>query len=113
MNNHFMSGSEEFNIGVIDSGTTFTYVPQKFYTMLLIHFDWFCLQDKVNHCKGKRIQQASDSICFEYNEETFMEGPLKYFMSFPVLNFHANSVNNTKVSLKWFPSEYLFRHKKD
>jgi hypothetical protein len=108
-----MSGSEEFNIGVIDSGTTFTYVPQKFYTMLLIHFDWFCLQDKVNHCKGKRIQQASDSICFEYNEETFMEGPLKYFMSFPVLNFHANSVNNTKVSLKWFPSEYLFRHKKD
>jgi hypothetical protein len=34
-------------------------------------------------------------------------------MSFPVLNFHANSVNGTRVSLKWFPSEYLYRHKED
>ncbi len=27
MNNHYMAGSEEFNVGVVDSGTTFTYVP--------------------------------------------------------------------------------------
>jgi hypothetical protein len=42
MNNHYMGGSEEFNIGVIDSGTTFTYVPLKLFQMLIVHFDWFC-----------------------------------------------------------------------
>lgn len=31
MNNHLMAGSEEFNIGVVDSGTTFTYVPNKLF----------------------------------------------------------------------------------
>jgi hypothetical protein len=42
MNGHFMGGSEEFAIGVIDSGTTFTYVPYKLFNMLVIHFDWYC-----------------------------------------------------------------------
>jgi hypothetical protein len=31
MNNHLMAESEEFYIGVVDSGTTFTYVPNKLF----------------------------------------------------------------------------------
>ena len=27
MNDHFMEGTEDFNVGFIDSGTTFTYFP--------------------------------------------------------------------------------------
>ena len=113
MNNHLMAGSEEFNVGVIDSGTTFTYVPQKFFNMLNVHFDWFCSLDKANHCKGKKIQSSSDSICFEYDERAFPNGPRNYFMSYPVLNFHTNSINSNKISFKWYPSEYLFRHKEN
>jgi hypothetical protein len=45
MNNHLMAESQEFQIGVIDSGTTFTYVPHKLFNMLLVHFDWFCSLD--------------------------------------------------------------------
>lgn len=54
-NNHFIQGSEEFQIGVLDSGTTFTYIPHKLFNMLIVHFDWFCALDHANHCKGKRI----------------------------------------------------------
>ena len=34
-------------------------------------------------------------------------------MSFPVLNFIVNDINGRKVELKWFPSEYLYRDRKD
>lgn len=113
INNHMMSGSEEFSIGVVDSGTTFTYVPQKLFTMLLIHFDWFCSLDTEHHCKGKRMRSEDDpsTICFEYDESLYPTGPKPFFLSYPVLNFHANAVNNTRIAFKWYPSEYLFRHK--
>lgn len=111
-NNHLMSGSEAFNVGVVDSGTTFTYVPEKLFTMILIHFDWFCSLDTEHHCKGKRIRSEGDpnAICFEYNETLYPTGPKPYFLSYPVLNFHADAINNTRIAFKWYPSEYLFRH---
>lgn len=52
MNNHLMAGSEEFSIGTIDSGTTYTYIPYKLFNLLVTHFDWFCSLDRANHCKG-------------------------------------------------------------
>lgn len=109
-----MAGSDEFNIGVVDSGTTFTYVPTKLFQMLIVHFDWFCSLDSINHCKGKRIRSDdSNSICFHYDEAAFPEGPKKYFMSYPVLNFNITLTTGTPSQLKWYPSEYLFRHKSD
>lgn len=42
MNDHLISGSAAYNVGFIDSGTTFTYFPSNLYKMLKIHFDWFC-----------------------------------------------------------------------
>jgi len=71
MNNHLMAGSDEFNVGVVDSGTTFTYVPNKLFQMLIVHFDWFCSLDQANHCKGKRIRGDGgdqSTICFTYDE---------------------------------------------
>ena len=40
-------------------------------------------------------------------------GPRDYFLSYPVLNFNADDVNGQPVSLKWFPSEYLYREAED
>jgi len=94
MNNHLMAGSDEFNVGVVDSGTTFTYVPNKLFQMLIVHFDWFCSLDQVNHCKGKRIRGDGgdqSTICFTYDESQFKEGPKRYFMSYPVLNFNVTT----------------------
>ena len=42
MDNHLMSGSQEFGIGFVDSGTTFTYMPPQLFNSILIHFDQFC-----------------------------------------------------------------------
>ena len=97
-------------MGVLDSGTTFTYVPHKLFNMFVAHFDWFCDLDHENHCKGKRVQYQDD-ICFEYSESAFPEGPKDYFMSYPVLNFKTIGLNGEHIDIKWFPSEYLFRQK--
>jgi hypothetical protein len=113
MNNKFILKTEQFNIAKIDSGTTYTYVPSKLFRLLMKEFDSYCFEDPINNCKGKRITNSSRSICFEYQENEFKECPLNYFMSYPVLNFHAESVNNTKVSLKWYPSEYLVKYRVD
>ena len=110
-NNHKIAGSEEFSIATVDSGTTFTYIPYQLFNMLIVHFDWFCGLDATNHCKGEIIDKSKDTgnICFSYDEKRFPEGPKKYFMSYPVLNFHATASNGSKIVLKWYPSEYLFR----
>lgn len=111
MNNHKMQGSEEFTIGVLDTGTTYTYLPNKLFNMLLVHFDWFCAQDKTHHCKGERIiyTDSSSNICFYYDENLFPEGPKAFFLSYPVLNFNVKTSTNEKASIKWYPSEYLYR----
>jgi hypothetical protein len=38
------------------------------FNLMLVHFDWFCALDNVNHCKGKRIYSRQNAICFEYDE---------------------------------------------
>lgn len=111
MNNHRIAGTEEFSIGVIDSGTTFTYVPIKLFSMLVSHFDWFCALNTTVHCKGKRITTDTSLICFEYDENLYPEGPRKYFLSYPVINFLTTDVDGNKFPLKWYPSEYLYREK--
>jgi len=83
--------------------------------MLIVHYDWFCSLDTVNHCKGKRIRNEGDpsTICFTYDENKFKDGPKAYFMSFPVLNFNITTSTGEPAQLKWFPSEYMYRHKED
>jgi hypothetical protein len=121
-----MDGSEEINIGFIDSGTTFTYIPMKLWNMLIAHFDWFCRVDE-NNCAGERVTNNPNAICFKYDEKKFPKGPLTYFMTYPILRFkvrsslnQASSNNTTDNSsetlpmyLEWYPSEYLYRDKTD
>jgi hypothetical protein len=115
MNNHYMAGSEQFNVGFIDSGTTFSYFPTKLFNMFIIHFDWFCGLDTSNHCKGKRIYQGANptTICFTYDDKRFVNGPKDYFASYPILKFHIKSNETEPIQFNWYPSEYLYRDKAD
>lgn len=113
-NNHLMAGSDEFSLGVVDSGTTFTYMPFKLFNMVRAHFEWFCSNDPQTLCKGKMKKLDGDSsICFEYDEDVFAEGPKFYFMSYPLLQLLVTDVNGDKTTLKWYPSEYLYRYNQD
>ena len=42
MNNHVMAESEHFSVGFIDSGTTFSYFPDHFFTILRTHLKLYC-----------------------------------------------------------------------
>ena len=111
MNGHVMQDTMMITRGVIDSGTTFVYVPERLFNILMQHFDWFCLLDPVNHCKGKRVHsEDSQAICFKYDEKKYPMGVKDYFMSFPVLGFQVDMVESeAKQELKWYPSEYMYR----
>ena len=42
MNGHPIGGSNKYNIGFVDSGTTFSYLPADLYDSILYHFHYFC-----------------------------------------------------------------------
>ena len=86
MNDHFMEGSERYDDGFIDSGTTFTYFPTNLFKILKQHFeDWFCPYSDDN-CLGRTLSQNNDRvICFHYDEQEYPEGPYKFFASYPVM----------------------------
>ena len=86
-NDHFIIGSEFFSVGMIDSGSTFAYLPTNLYQLNYEHFEWYC-NSELSKCASNLITvKNKNRICFNYSEEVFPEGPLEYFKSFPILNF--------------------------
>ena len=67
MNEHFIKGSDSFKYGLVDSGTSYAYLPQDLFDMIRTHFDWYCNADALNNCAGRRVhKENSDHICWEY-----------------------------------------------
>ncbi len=104
-----MQGVSDIKVGMLDSGTTFTYFPTSLFQTFIEYFQWFCSVDPVNHCKGalKTTSKDSTSICFAYDANKFPQGPKQYFLSYPVFHFKVNGHD-----LPWYPSEYLYRERK-
>ena len=115
MNNYPMEGTDSQYQAFIDSGTTFTYVNSENYEAIKKHFNWFCSIDPKNHCKGRLRFEREGYLCFSYDMQEFPDGPYDYFRSFPILKFElgAYTGKNGSYSLEWYPSEYLYRKKKD
>lgn len=67
-NNHFISGSDQYKVGFVDSGTTFVYLPHKLFAMIRMHFDWYCEADESHNCATKRvIKHDFNKVCFHYD----------------------------------------------
>ena len=115
MNGHMIAGSKEYNVGFIDSGTTFTYLPVSLFNQLIKHFEWYCSIDPINNCKGNLQSKvdSSNEICFSYDQSKYSQNLKEYFLSFPLIELHAKDINNTPKKLLWYPSEYLYREKED
>lgn len=58
-----MANTEVYNVGFVDSGTTFTYMPTGLLKIIRAHFIWFC-DSAPNHCLGKFEADSRDDICF-------------------------------------------------
>jgi hypothetical protein len=111
MNNHFLAGSNIYNVGFFDSGTTFTYFPTALFTRIKQHFEWFCKADTKNNCKGAMEDTRSNLICFKYEERDFPNGPKDYFASFPVLKFLLPDIHGDNYEYNWWPSEYMYKER--
>ena len=114
INNHYMAGSEKIKVGFVDSGTTFTYISTYIYNIIKTHFEWFCNLDKENHCKGVMDFKRKGYLCFSYDEDKFPEGPIRYFMSFPVFRILMSQGKDSQGQDKvyyfnWYASEYMYR----
>ena len=85
MNNHLMANTEQYSVGFLDTGTTFTYMPKGLMETIRTHFIWFC-DAKPHHCIGKYDSKASfgAEICFKYEEKVDLK---VYFLSYPILKF--------------------------
>ena len=122
INRHPISGSNRWNVGFIDSGTTFTYIPTEMWDSLAYHFDYYCEQAKKNapeehrhkYCPGKRFYANVDGdtvMCFEYDSERFQNRTKEFFLGYPVIIIHAKTVDGHITQIQWFPSEYLYIEK--
>jgi len=101
---------QDITVGMIDSGTTFTYFPTALFEVVQDYLLWFCAVDKEHHCIGSRMvneDHSAKEICFTYDENRFNNGPKEFFLSFPVFSFTVNGHD-----LHWYPSEYFFRARK-
>lgn len=52
-------------------------------------------------------------MCFRYDKEFYEGGGQNntkdFFMSYPVIRFHAKTLHGRDTVIEWFPSEYLYR----
>ena len=112
VHNHEINGSEYWNVGFLDTGTTFSYLPGDLWDSLILHFDYFCEESKKNHTKGKycpgeRFLYKNGGellICFKYDG---VMDKKEFFMGYPIIRFQ---VAKGKF-FNWYPSEYLYLEK--
>jgi hypothetical protein len=110
MNNHYLAGSSHYQVGFLDSGTTFTYLPDQLFAQLKSHFDWYCKADDKVNCGGNLLDSTSrHTICFDYQSDDYPNGPRGYFATFPVLRFILPDVEGGEYEFNWWPSEYLYK----
>ena len=96
MNSHPIAGSAKYNLGFVDSGTTFTYLPRELWMSIVYHFDFFCKEARKNgntrQCPGERfLTKVSGDIimCFKYNATRYQDDLMQFFLGYPILNFYA------------------------
>lgn len=124
VNGHPIRGSDKFNLGFVDSGTTFSYLPGELYDAVMYHFDFFCknanIYDNNNtypnkYCPGKlRFLQNSDgekAACFDFDKDRFANRIKDFFYGYPIISIHVKMTDGNFERINWYPSEYLYLDK--
>ena len=106
VNGSTVTNSESYGDAIIDSMATYTKFPSKLFYSLSSSFDNFCKNFK---CAGKRQDSMANNICYDYSPIFYPLGPRTYFRTFPMIEMYVLDTNGTRVSLRWYPSEYFFR----
>eukprot|EP00743_Colponemidia_sp_Colp-15_P008523 GILK01009271.1.p1 GENE.GILK01009271.1~~GILK01009271.1.p1 ORF type:complete len:558 (-),score=40.79 GILK01009271.1:325-1962(-) len=87
---------------VIDSGTTFAYLPTQAYTRLISAFNRFCSEP--GHClhDSRRNVRSSKQACYVMSSGDANTTAAR-IQTFPVLDVIFEG-----IAVKWRPSEYLY-----
>lgn len=51
-----MGETEKYNVGFVDSGTTFTYLPKNLFMIFKVHFKVYCEFSESN-CLGELLNE--------------------------------------------------------
>jgi len=120
VNEHPMAGSSAYNIGFVDSGTTFSYLPHGLWDSLVYHFSYHCNQTNPDsssdskYCPSRPFLTRIDGeslVCFNFDAERFANRTKEFFMGYPIVNIFARTQSGEIKKIQWFPSEYLYLEK--
>ena len=120
LNAHMIPGSKVWNEIMVETGTTYAYVPSAMFEAIMVHFDYFCDQTKdirddkgrKKYCSGKRFTtkiEGYNHICFDYDPRAYQNREKEYLLGYPIIKFHASDINGKMQQINWYPSEYLFK----
>ena len=121
MNSHPIKGSSKFDIGFLDSGTTFTYLPHELYNSLLYHMKFFCQNANRydnndskpgKYCPGGEFNfyriEGERVACVNFDGGRFNSKVKDFFLGYPYITFHVKQVDGKIGKINWYPSEYFY-----
>lgn len=87
---------------LLDSGTTFTYLPQKVHSRLMHQINDWCRQDSAR-CAGHT--DFSEQFCVTHDNAKY-SSERALIESFPPLQFRLGTGAHT-ATIVWFPRDYI------
>lgn len=88
------------NSAILDSGTTFTYVPNETYNAIRAAIDSFCA--KPGNCIGQEKKINGEKLCYEFTN------PESQLSTFPFIDLQLEGFDNSEPLTIRIPPEHLF-----
>ena len=89
------------SMGIIDSGTTLTYLPKKLFNRLYMYITSFC--SSIDKCLGDDYINKDRGICYIPKHHVTYK---QFIESFPVIDFSLEG----NTTFQWYPNNYMIRN---
>lgn len=89
------------SMGIIDSGTTLTYLPKKLFNRLYMYITSFC--SAIDKCLGDDYINKDRGICYIPKHHVTYK---QFIESFPVIEFALEG----NTTFNWYPNNYMIRN---
>jgi len=96
-----------YQIGFVDSGTSFAYFPKALYTTIKTFMASYCNKQK-SRC-GRSQYHKKNGRCFPFRYSWYPNGPQEFFDTFPPFIFEMRDTRGEMYEYTWRPSEYLYK----